>query len=225
MKDLAGIEYDIDNIVDSKQKIIIWGAGRYGGYIYRYLKRRGVNIYAIADRRQDIEAPVQVVTLEQLDNIEQFLFVIAVGWKEAKLEIKKQLLDYGIRPGQLVIPIPYVDSEFYDFSLMEHPDFIYPAVAARWNYVRRKGSHISDYFEKNDIYRIGIYEIKEFEGWLEEDLEWSEASVCQKITDEYAVGQYLDAIVVTDVMRFDYIEEQLMKRIKCPVINIMEILK
>ncbi len=225
MKDLEGIEYDIDNIVDSKQKIIIWGAGRYGRYIYRYLKRRGVNVYAVADKRKDIEAPVRIADLQQLDNMEQYLFVIAVGWKEAKLEIKEQLLDYGVRPAQLVIPIPYTDSEFYDSSLINHPDFIYPAVAARWNYVRRKGSHISDYFEKNDIYKIGIYEIKEFEGWLEGDLEWSKASVCQKITDEYAIDGDLDAIVVTDAMRFDYIEEQIMNRTKCPVINILEILK
>ena len=91
--------------------------------------------------------------------------------------------------------------------------------------MRRKGSHISDYFEKNDIYKIGIYEIKEFEGWLEGDLEWSKASVCQKITDEYAIDGDLDAIVVTDAMRFDYIEEQIMNRTKCPVINILEILK
>ena len=56
-------------------------------------------------------------------------------------------------------------------------------------------------------------------------MEWSKASVCQKITDEYAIDGDLDAIVVTDAMRFDYIEEQIMNRTKCPVINILEILK
>ena len=225
MKDLSGIEYDIDNIIGCKQKIIIWGAGRYGRYIYRYLKKRGVNIYAIADKRQDIKAPIPVAMLRQLDNIERYIFVIAVGWKEAKLEIKEQLLSYGIKPTQLVIPIPCFDSEFYDQSLMNHPDFIYPAIAAKWNYVRRRGSHISDYFEQNDICRIGVCEIKEFKGWLEEDLEWSIASVCQKITSECSIDEDLDAIVVMDAKRFDVIEEQIMNRTKCPVINIMEILK
>ncbi len=38
MRDLSGIEYNIDCIVNSTKKIIIWGAGRYGRYLYRYLK-------------------------------------------------------------------------------------------------------------------------------------------------------------------------------------------
>lgn len=225
MRDSLGIEYDINCIVNSTQKIIIWGAGRYGKYIYRYLKRHAVDIYAVIDKRQDIETPLKMITLQQLDNIGQYLFVIAARWKDEKLEIKEQLLTYGVKATQLVIPIPDIGSEFYDFSLSVCPDFTYPVIAVRWNHVRQEGSHIANYFEQNDIYRIGVYEAKEFAGWLEEDLEWSEVSVCQKITDESLIDKTLDAIVVTDVMRFSYIEEQIMNKTKCPVINIMEILK
>ena len=225
MRDLSGIEYNIDCIVNSTNKIIIWGAGRYGRYLYRYLKRHAVNIYAVIDKRQNIEAPVKMVTLQQLENIEQYLFVIAARWKGEKLEIKEQLLAYGVKPTQLVIPIPDIGSEFFDSSLIDHPDFMYPVVAARWNYVRRQGSHVANYFEQNDIYRIGVYETKEFAGWLEQDLEWADVSVCQIITEEYCIDESLDAIVVLDITRFDYIEEQIMNRVKCPVINIMEIIK
>ncbi len=225
VKDSLGIEYEIDCIVNSNQKIIIWGAGRYGRYIYRYLKRNGVNIYAVCDNRQDIDAPVPVVTLSKLNNMEQYLFVIAVARRKEKLEIKEQLFRYGIKPTQLVIPVPNTGSEFFDASLVAHRDFMYPAIAIRWNEIRRQGNHISDYFEQNDIYRIGVYEIKEFEEWLEEDLEWSKVSICQKITDEYSIDEGLDAIVVMDIERFDYIEEQIKNKVKYPVINIMEILK
>lgn len=225
MKDLSGIEYDIDCIVNCTQKIIIWGGGRYGRYLFRYLKRHGVNIYAVIDKRQDIESPVKMVTLQQLKNIEQYLFVIAARWRGEKLEIKDQLLAYGVKPTQMVIPIPDIGSEFFDFSLIDHPDFMYPVVAVRWNYVRRQGSHIANYFEQNDIYKIGVYEIKEFAGWLEQDLEWSDVSVCQIITEEYHIDGSLDAIVVLDIAHFDHIEEQIMKKLKCPVINIMEIIK
>lgn len=225
MKDITGIEYDIDCIVNSKQKIIIWGAGRYGRYIYRYLKRYAVDIYAVIDKRQIVDAPVKIISLGQLDDIEQYLFVVAARWIHEKLQIKKQLLDYGVKPTQIVIPIPYIDTEFYDPLLMEHPDFMYPSIATRWNYVRREGSYIANYFEQNDIYRIGVYEIKEFEGWMERDLEWSGISVCQIITDEYLIDDSLDAIVVLDIVHFDYIEEQILKRTKCTVISILEILK
>lgn len=225
VKDLLGIEYNIDCVVGSNQRIIIWGAGRYGKYIYRYLKKCSVNIYAVCDNRQDIEAPIPIITLSQLNNIGQYLFVIAVARKKEKLEIKEQLFRYGVKPTQIVIPIPNIGSEFFDFSLIDHADFIYPVMAARWNEVRRQGSHIENYFEQNDIYRIGIYEIKEFAGWLEEDLEWSKVSICQKITDEYLIEEELDAIVVMDIERFDYIEEQIMSKVKYPVISIVEILK
>lgn len=225
MRDVSGIEYDLDCIRDSGLKVVIWGAGRYGRYIYRYLKRCAVHIQGIIDKRQEIDIPGGRIMLQQLDNIGECLFVIAARWKEEKLEIKKQLLDYGVSPAQLVIPVPDIGSEFFDPSLTEHPDFLYPVIAARWRYFRQEGSHIVNYFEQNDLYRIGVYEIKEFEGWLEQDLEWSDVSVCQWITNDCAIDGSLDAIVVMDMVCFDYIEEQIMLRTKCPVIGIMEILR
>ncbi len=84
MRDLSGIEYNIDCIVNSTNKIIIWGAGRYGRYLYRYLKRHAVNIYAVIDKRQNIEAPVKMVTLQQLENIEQYLLKLPIIFCGAK---------------------------------------------------------------------------------------------------------------------------------------------
>lgn len=225
MKDTSGIEYDIDCIRNSNQEIIIWGAGKYGRYIYRYLKRYSIDIYAVIDKRQNIDAPVKIVSLEQLEDIEQYLFVVAARRVKEKLEIKKQLLDHGVKPTQIVVPIPNADSEFYDPLLTNNPDFMYPLLAAKWNNARRKGSYIADYFEQNDIFRIGVYEIKQLKGWLEQDLEWSDIAICQIITDEYLIDDSLDAIVVLDIAHFDYVEEQIMKKTKCPVINIIEILK
>ena len=107
----------------------------------------------------------------------------------------------------------------------------------QWVAVKQEGKNLADYFEKNNFYSIAIYGMSYAGERLLEELRNSNIVVKYGI-DKNASGIYsdielitmddnledVDAVVVTPIFFFDQIEEELSKKLSCPIISLEDIL-
>lgn len=107
----------------------------------------------------------------------------------------------------------------------------------QWVKVKQEGKNLASYFEKNGYKKIAIYGMSYAGETLLEELKDSEINVVYGIdrnageiyadVDVVSVDEELedvDAIVVTAVTFFDEIEEQLEKKVACPIVSLEDIL-
>ena len=107
----------------------------------------------------------------------------------------------------------------------------------QWVAVKQDGKNLADYFEKNNYHSIAIYGMSYAGERLLEELKNSNIQVKYGI-DKNAAGIYsdielvtmedkldeVDAVVVTPIFFFDEIEQQLSKKVDCPIISLEDIL-
>lgn len=107
----------------------------------------------------------------------------------------------------------------------------------QWVAVKQEGKNLSDYFERNNYHSIAVYGMSYAGERLLEELKGSGITVKYGI-DKNASGIYsdvelvtmeekleeVDAVVVTPIFFFDEIEEELSKKISCPIISLEDIL-
>lgn len=106
----------------------------------------------------------------------------------------------------------------------------------QWVKINQEGKRIADYFVENNYYSIAVYGMSYVGETLVNELKDSEVKVLYGI-DKAADNIYseldivspedkmceVDAVVVTSIAFFDEIEEQLRKRINCPIISLEDI--
>ncbi|MDE7324009.1 MAG: hypothetical protein K2N73_15110 [Lachnospiraceae bacterium] len=107
----------------------------------------------------------------------------------------------------------------------------------QWVKVKQDGKNLSTYFEKNGYKKVAIYGMSYVGGTLADELKNTNVVVAYGI-DKKADSVYsdvdivsmedeleaVDAVVVTAITFFDEIEEQLSRKIKCPIISLEDIL-
>lgn len=108
---------------------------------------------------------------------------------------------------------------------------------SHWLRRKQKGESFTDYFEKNGYKKIAIYGMHYLGDSLLTELEGSDIEVVCAI-DKHAELRYteiplyrpdeeipeVDAVVVTAFFFFDEIEEQLNKKVSCPILSIEDII-
>ena len=234
MRDDKGIEYSLEEFISTptEKKIVIFGAGNYGMYVFNELRKNGIDVYAFCDndktRLLSIKKDYPVTEFDFLKKtIDEFVFIIAVVAFEIKRIIKIQLLNSGVSEKDIIIPIPYRRNCFFDYWITFEPDFWLPIVKQQWHFRRKTGTHIVDYFEKNELFKIVLYEVDELKGWLDEDLDGSKVSILHKMKslDDNSCLSDCDAVVLFDDVKADFIEEELMERTKSPIISMWDVLR
>ena len=107
----------------------------------------------------------------------------------------------------------------------------------QWVAVKQEGKNLADYFDKQGYKSIAIYGMSYAGERLLEELKCSDIQVQYGI-DKNADNIYMDvnivtmedelkpvdAIVVTPIFFFDDIEEELSKKIDCPIISLEDVL-
>ncbi len=107
----------------------------------------------------------------------------------------------------------------------------------QWVKVKQQGKNLSEYFEKNGYQKIAIYGMSYAGETLTDELKGTKTEVAYGI-DKNADSIYsdlnivsmdselaeVDAIVVTAISSFGEIEENLSKKVDCPVISLEDIL-
>lgn len=107
----------------------------------------------------------------------------------------------------------------------------------QWVKVKQNGKNLVDYFEKNNFKKIAIYGMSYAGETLVDELKESTIEVLYGI-DKKSDNIYadfdivspdtdlkeVDAVVVTSITFFDEIEEQLSKKLGCPIISLEDIL-
>lgn len=107
----------------------------------------------------------------------------------------------------------------------------------QWVRVKQEGKNLSSYFEENGYHKIAVYGMSYAGETLVNELEGTNIEVAYGI-DQNGAAFYtdidivtmenqladVDAIVVTAITYFDEIEEQLGKKVSCPVLSLEEIL-
>lgn len=106
----------------------------------------------------------------------------------------------------------------------------------QWLYLKGKGRTLETYFIENGYKSIAIYGMGEMGTRLYEELKGSCVEI-EYAVDKAAVSEDLeisvvdaqeelddaDAIVVTPIFAFDEIEQELCKKVSCPIISLEEI--
>ncbi len=107
----------------------------------------------------------------------------------------------------------------------------------QWVRVKQEGKNLASYFEENGYRKIAVYGMSYAGETLVEELKDTGIQVAYGI-DQNGASFYtdidivtmedeladVDAIVVTAITYFDQVEEQLGKRVSCPVLSLEEIL-
>lgn len=108
---------------------------------------------------------------------------------------------------------------------------------SKWVELKQKGKCLKSYFEDKNYKKIAIYGMSYVGERLVEELKNSDVEIAYGI-DKNASGIYtninmvtpeenlerVDAIIVTPVFFFDEIEDELSKKIDCPIISLEDIL-
>ncbi len=234
MKDLNGIEYNLGDFIKDTQrkKIVIFGIGKYGNYIYDILIDNGVEIFAVCDNNKEKlysqRNNYPVNSLENLKgSLKDYYFIIAIAKIEIIKIIRSQLENFGVKPDRMIIPLPDSKSDFFDGLIMFEPMYCIQAVKEHWKNIRKDCKRIADYFETNGLYSIILFEIDELRGWLDQDLLNSRVVIKKKMKtlDEFTENEVCDAIVVLDEVNYEIIEEELMRKTEVPIISIWDIVR
>lgn len=107
----------------------------------------------------------------------------------------------------------------------------------QWVLVKQEGKNLSSFFEQNGYKKIAIYGMSYAGKTLLEELKDSKISIAYGI-DRNAEGIYadievfsmeeelesVDAVVVTAITYFDEIENELKKKVACPILSLEDIL-
>ena len=236
MRDEFGIEYSIEGFIRSLKnddRIIIFGAGKYGLHIYDTLRTEGIRVDAISDNNKAVldglrnEYPVKYVE-DITESDKTGYFVIGISRLNIVKAVEKQLKDMGIETDKIIIPIPTEKSGFFDNRIMIDEEYCMLAVREMWNDVRRmNNNHIVDYFETNDLFRIAVFETDMFKGWLDDDLKGSKVSIVEKpdSIESYKADSEYDAIIILNELMYEVMEEKLMRITTVPIISIWDLLK
>lgn len=234
MKDLNGVEYNLNEFISyaSGKKIVIFGAGGYGTYIYKVLKKNKIKVYAMCDNNKEklyaLRNKYPVSTLENLKSCkDECYFIIGIAKIAIVKIIRRQLHDLGIREDKMVIPLPNTKSGYFHSLIMFDSEYWIPAVKEQWQHARQCSTQIADYFETNDLLELIVFENEAFNGWLERDLLHSKVVIRKKINslEDFTEEDKCDAVVVLDEANYESIEEQLMQRIKVPIISIWDVVR
>lgn len=234
MRDLNGTEYNINDFMSYARgkKIVMFGAGNYGNYIYKTLAENDIDVYAVCDNNKEklysLQDKYPVSTLDDLKSSrEEYYFIIAIAKLGILKAIKSQLYDYGVKLDKMIIPLPEIKSGWFDSLIMFDSEFGVQAVKEQWRHARLGSTQIIDYFESNDLCELIVFENTELSGWLDQDLLNSRVTIKKRIhsLEEFAEREECDAVVVLDEANYEIIEEELMRRTEAPIISIWDVVR
>ncbi len=234
MRDSNGVEYSLDEFISYApgRKIVIFGVGDYGTYIYKVLKKNDIEVYAMCDNNKEklcaLRDKYPVSTLENLRGCkEECYFIIGIAKIDIVKAIRSQLHDFGVQADKMIIPLPDTKSGYFHSLIMFDSEYWIPAVKEQWQHARQCSTQIVDYFETNDLFKLIVFENDAFKGWLERDLLHSKVVIRKKISslEDFTEEDEYDAVVVLDEANYEGIEEQLMRRTKVPIISIWDVVR
>lgn len=107
----------------------------------------------------------------------------------------------------------------------------------QWVKIKQEGKNLSSYFEKNNYKKIAVYGMSYVGETLIQELQNSNINVVYGI-DKRADSMYtdidivscnqelreVDAIIVTAITFFDEIEDELSRKVECPIISLQDVL-
>lgn len=229
-------EYSIEGFMTRIQKddnIIIFGAGKYGLYIYDLLKSKEIFVNSIIDNNKtvlnELRDKYPVKYIEDLGEDDKAGYIIVgISRLDCIKTVEMQLLDLGVKRNKIVIPLPKDNSGFFDKRIMLDEEYCLLALREMWKEVRRSNkTHIIDYFETNDLLKILVFEVEMFKGWLDKDLKDSKVSIVKHLDkiEDYKPESECDAIVVLDELHYEVMEETLMELTNIPIISMWDIVK
>lgn len=98
--------------IEKESRLILYGAGATGVYLYDYLKnKRNLNVIWVDKNYINLQKELPVVSPETIREIEYDYIVIAVLWESKVNDIKKDLLKLGVPEEKILwIKQDYIDN-------------------------------------------------------------------------------------------------------------------
>lgn len=202
----------------NNENIIIFGAGKYGQYLREYLNDQGIGIKGFCDNNKNND---QILSLsDTLELFSNLTFIIGVVNAQTKKDIIFQLEEANVDPKTIIVPLQLFKTPFFDKSILYSDCFGKYLIDMQWKKAE-ENNRIKKYFELNEIWQIGIFGKENLVKRLMCDLEECKIQV---VDCNGCFSNTFDAIVVMDVKKYYYIEERLMEKYDCPIINIWSVL-
>lgn len=200
------VRYSINQIrKEEESSLVIYGVNGFGKELQQTLAIRDIYIKYMIDALTESLKPC----------CQDFSYVIAGINAYEKKDMIHTLINNGVPEKNIIVPLPYYGEHYFTHSLLRIPEF---AAEVFWMHYKKKkeaGADFSEYFLFNNIHSIQFYgDVK-----IAEMLKSAIGTAVAVVENGY------DAIVVTDVASFDFIEEKLMDKVDCPIISAWEVVK
>lgn len=231
MKDENGIEYSLaDFIADAKvspKKIMIFGAGEFGNYVYSRLIEHGIDILGFCDNKKagQVKFGMKIYSVEELKENNDAYVVVAVMNSHQKMCIKEQLLKSGIDKNRLVVPLSLKGDPFYKADIHVEPEFqeIYLRICCE---NVKSTNRVFSYFSSNGLKRLLVYPYKDYGDFLRDELNGSDIRIVGEIVcrDNLRNKDQYDAIIVLDEGHFEKIEDEFLPCADKPIVSLLEVI-
>lgn len=231
MKDENGIEYFLaDFIADAKvspKKIIIFGAGEFGNYVYSRLIEQGIDILGFCDNKKagQVKFGKKIYSVDELKENKNAYVVVSVMNAHQKMSIKEQLLNCGIDKNRLVVPLSLKGDPFYKADIHVEPELqeIYLRICCE---NANASNRVYRYFSSNGLKKLLVYPYKDYEDFLRNELNGSDIRIVGEIVcrDNLPKKDQYDAIIVLDEGHFEKIEDEFLPCTDKPIISLLEVI-
>ena len=222
------LTYDLDEVHAEGREVVVFGAGTFGGYVVEELLQRHIEPTCICDNNRALKGKkyhgFPIIPYSDLPK-KNYLFVLGVADWPIQKAVLTQLQGDGVAVEDIVMPLFYGMRLLFDERILMVPGWAEAVVLERGKRRKKQGRQFAEYFLSNDLRRIQIYGEGVLADWLEQELDASDIVMETRAWNLQQVSVDADAIVVADQARYVYLEEELMKIVDCPIIDVWSVVR
>lgn len=222
------LTFDLDEVNADGREIVVFGAGRFGKHVLAELQKRNITPMCVCDNNRALGGKeyfgFPIIPYADLPK-RKYLFVLGVADWPLQEAVLKQLDGDGVAEEDIVMPLFYGPRLLFDERILMVSGWAETVVLERGRRRKKQGRQFAEYFLSNDLRRIQLYGGGELADWLEQEIGDSDIIMEARAGSLQEVSEEADAIVVTDQARYLYLEEELMKSLDCPIIDIWSVVR
>lgn len=225
---VTGLTYDLDEVNAEGREVVVFGAGMFGKHVVAELLQRHIVPTCVCDNNRALKGTeyhgFPVIPYMELPK-KNYLFVLGVTDWPLQEAVLTQLLEDGVAGENIVMPLFYGPRLMFDERILMVPGWVETVVLERGKRRKKQGRQFAEYFLSNDLRRIQIYGEGVLADWLEQEIDGSDIVMETRAGNLQEVSGSADAIVVADQARYIYLEEELMKIVDCPIIDVWSVVR
>lgn len=221
------MHYTLDSFLQAfdNKDICIFGTSTYGRYLLDRLHEQGCKVNCFISntksRRGTRYFGKEVKMLHDVDLSSWFL--IAIVDASAKTEVMRQVLNAGVDPEHIVIPLQ-LGGPFSSPGIDDIPEFANIIRQLELDNIKKNRDYFCEYFLCNGLTNLAVYGKEDINRTVEE-LILGTRLTANIIHDFGKVPLDSDVVIITDRENYWDLEERCMEKSELPVVNFWSVRK